>query len=124
MLSMVAVEGIGEPRPGNLCQECIGGHFEVDLRSREGDHPQSTLPRLIPDRIVQQDEATAAQFLVIIDDVGLYGRGERSDPLGGGHALHLDLGSPGEIVQLGGEHRERLGGIGRQWGSHALKAMQ
>ncbi len=84
MLSMVAVEGIGEPRPGNLCQECIGGHFEVDLRSREGDHPQSTLPRLIPDRIVQQDEATAAQFLVIIDDVGLYGRGERSDPLGEG----------------------------------------
>ena len=97
---------IDQPGPAHARQEWVGNHFGINVRASEAHTAERPLPSGVACRVVQQDQAPAADLRLVDHDIGRDGGRERGDPLRCWNFLHDQLRSPARRQQLMGSAPE------------------
>ena len=139
VLGAGAGESFGEPFPGDVGEQRVGGDLVVHVGLDVGDEAHGTLPGLFGAGVVEEDEAAegvAVGFGLVPGafDLEADGVAERCQALRRADRAEGDL-----VAELRGVHRldglceggrgsgvgvQRRRGLGSVWGEHALKTNQ
>ncbi len=91
-------------------QQRVGGELGLQLGGDVGDQPQRAVPRLVPGRVVQQDQPAGGDLVAVAQHGAAQRVGVWREPLRGRHLFERDLGPGCHGAQLVDRARERSAG--------------
>jgi hypothetical protein len=114
VLRPAAGQRVGEPAPADLRERRVTGHVGIDVSADEGHDAGVASPAVLPCRVVQDDETTRRDLVVVSAHLGAEGNGVRREPAGRRDLVQLQdsgaLSGSQCLVQAldgAGEHRGR-----------------